>query len=235
MARIAHNGYVQYGCGLCAPAGWTNFDASPTLRLQSIPALGGLLTRGGPRFPRTVRYGDVVAGLPIDPGSCRAVYCSHVLEHLALEDCRRALRNTFAILAPGGTFRFVLPDMEQLVRAYVADDDPEACHRLLRDARLGAETRPRGLRAFLRQWLGHSQHLWMWDFASMRHELEQAGFDAVRRARFGDAADPRFAEVEERGRWDDCLGVECLRPGAGAPGTARAAASEPVSAAAVEG
>jgi hypothetical protein len=26
-------GYVQYGFGLCAPAGWLNFDASARLRL----------------------------------------------------------------------------------------------------------------------------------------------------------------------------------------------------------
>jgi hypothetical protein len=55
---IHHNGYVPYGCGLCAPDSWTNFDASPPLRIQSWPVIGWLLTRGGPGIPAGVRFGD---------------------------------------------------------------------------------------------------------------------------------------------------------------------------------
>ena len=32
--------YVQYGCGGCAPDGWQNFDASPYVKLRSVPLLG---------------------------------------------------------------------------------------------------------------------------------------------------------------------------------------------------
>src|SRR4051812_43659884 len=107
--------YVQYGCGLSAPESWRNFDASPTLRLQRLPVVGRRLHGGGlPLFPSNVEYGDIVRGLPVSPGSCRGVYCSHVLEHLALADFRTALRNTRAILRDGGIFRFVLPDLELL-------------------------------------------------------------------------------------------------------------------------
>ena len=61
--------FVQYGCGINAPDVWINFDASPTLRLQNIPLVGPLITRGRARFPASVRYGDVVRGLPITTGS----------------------------------------------------------------------------------------------------------------------------------------------------------------------
>ena len=56
--------YVQYGAGLCGPENWTNFDISPTLRLQRLPLIGGIFNRLGPKFPRTVRYGDIIRGLP---------------------------------------------------------------------------------------------------------------------------------------------------------------------------
>ena len=46
--------YVQYGCGFSAPAGWMNFDASPTLRFERSP-IGFLYTRNSERFPRNVR------------------------------------------------------------------------------------------------------------------------------------------------------------------------------------
>ena len=56
--------YVQYGCGLSCPAGWLNFDASPTLRLQRLPAIGRLFVNSV-RFPDRVHYGDIRKGLPI--------------------------------------------------------------------------------------------------------------------------------------------------------------------------
>ena len=77
---------------------------------------------------------------------------------------------------------------------------------------LGVPRRPRGPRDFARLWLGGSEHLWMWDYKAMRRELEKAGFAEIRRARFGDSPDPRFASVESPGRWQCALGIDCIRP-----------------------
>src|SRR5688500_9781215 len=118
--------YVQYGCGLCAPEGWLNFDASPTLRIQRVPGLGLIGRKFGPVFPPQVRYGAICRGLPVAEKSCDGVYCSHVLAHLSLEDCRAALKNTYRILRPGGTFRLVLPDLRVTVEEYLASDSAEA-------------------------------------------------------------------------------------------------------------
>ncbi len=78
-------------------------------------------------------------------------------------------------------------------------------------AALGREDQPRGVKAWLHATVGNSHHKWMWDYASLATALEQAGFSGIRRASFGDAADPRFADVEEEGRWEGCLGIECQR------------------------
>jgi len=80
------------------------------------------------------------------------------------------------------------------------------------DTMLGMPTRPRGLGGLLKTWLGASDHLWMWDYKSMRHELEVAGFTSIRRATLGDADDRTFDDVESADRWINCLGVECRRP-----------------------
>jgi Methyltransferase domain len=96
---------LHYGCGMSTGQSWYNCDGSPTLRLQRLPLLGWLFRQLiKPRFPSDVHYGDIVSGLPLSPGSCDAVFCCHVLEHLALEDFRRALRNTHAYLKLGGGF-----------------------------------------------------------------------------------------------------------------------------------
>jgi hypothetical protein len=204
--------YVQFGCGWCAPEGWLNFDASPTLRFERVPLVGRLYTRNASRFPKGVRYGDIVRGLPVPKESCKALYCSHVLEHLSLKDCRRALRNAHKILMPGGTFRLVLPDLEHAIRSYVSNDSPEASVEFMKETLLGLEERPRGPSALGALWLGNSKHLWMWDYKGIAQELSLAGFVDIRRAWFGDASDPKFALAEEAYRWENCLGVDCRKP-----------------------
>jgi SAM-dependent methyltransferase len=193
--------YAQYGCGLSTRIGWLNFDASPTLRIQRLP-LGRLIARH-PVFPADALYGDIVKGLPLKAASCVGIYCSHVLEHLALDDFHTAIANTRRYLKPGGIFRFVLPDLEHMARTYIDS------HAFMKAAHLGVEKRPRGLSGLLRTWLGNSHHLWMWDYASIAVPLERAGFRDIRRALIGDSADPRFNQIEELSRWENCLGVEC--------------------------
>jgi hypothetical protein len=76
---------------------------------------------------------------------------------------------------------------------------------------LGVKERNRNVTRFLRDWLGGSRHLWMWDYAGMENELRRAGYQSIRRATFGDSGDPVFALVEDLGRWTNALGVECRR------------------------
>jgi SAM-dependent methyltransferase len=209
---IAHNGYVQYGCGMSAPASWTNFDASPTPRLQRIPVVGWVVSKFRPTFPKGIHYGDIVKGLPIAEGSCDAIYCSHVLEHLALDDLRTALRHTFRYLKPGGVFRSVQPDLEFMARAYVSSTEERPAITFLQQTILGFPSRPRGLSGFIKENLGNSRHLWLWDERTLAAELRDVGFTEIRRAQYQDSPDPRFRDVEEITRWENCLGMECKRP-----------------------
>lgn len=203
--------YIQYGCGWTAPESWWNFDASPTLRFERLPIVGKLYTKNHARFPENAEYGDIVKGLPVQSESCAGVYCSHVLEHLSLEDFRKALKNTYRLLQKGGVFRLVLPDLEYSIKIYIDDPADDAAFTFMRETSLGQKRRSRGLKGFMSLLLGNSQHLWMWDYKSIASELRNVGFIEIRRAQFGDAADPLFGEVEEKGRWDNCLGVECIK------------------------
>lgn len=202
--------YVQYGAGASGPDGWLHFDCSPTLRVQRLPLVGpSIRACCRTKFDDAIRYGDIVRGLPVQDRSARAVYCSHVLEHLSLADLRRALRNTHRILMPGGTFRMVLPDLRHLASEYVRNDSSDAAIEFMRETRLGAEIRPRGLMGLLRSWLGNSEHLWLWDFQSLSRELVDAGFKNPRRVTFNDSADPKFHAAERADRWLNALGIEC--------------------------
>jgi hypothetical protein len=207
---MEQNLYVQYGCGFSPGEGWENFDSSPTLRIERIPVVGSALSArfsgNTNRFPVTVHYGNICRGLPIVDGTVRGCYASHVLEHLSLDELRRAVRNTFRMLAPSGVFRLIVPDLYERARRYVAEcelKNPDAAPTFLSSALLGQEQRPRTPLQYLRNIIGWSNHLWMWDEYSMSAELQRAGFVNIRRCEFGDSPDHMFVKVEDRGRFFD--------------------------------
>lgn len=207
--------YLQYGCGWDAPDGWLNFDSSPTLRVERLPIIGNALSTfikgNAERFPDNVRYGDIVSGLPIEDHSCQGIYCSHILEHLCLDDFRVALGVTNRLLKSCGTFRLVLPDLAFFIRQYQATRSPSAAPNFMRCSGLGEQHRQRGLMGLAKELLGNSRHRWMWDYPSIVEELISSGFTHIRPAIFGDSDDPKFREVERLDRWENSLGVECKR------------------------
>lgn len=205
--------YLQYGCGLSAPAGWDNYDASPTLRLQRIPLLGSFIRKV--IFPKNVKYGDIVRGLTsVEPGSCKGIYCSHVLEHLSLEDMRTALRNTYSLLMAGGLFRCVLPDLEHSINIYIEEKgsmNKEAAVNFMKNTMLGTTESPKTLKDKIINLFGNSHHLWMWDLNSLKAELLKAGFKNVRQCNYNDSSDARFKEVEDSSRFYGAIAFECIK------------------------
>jgi hypothetical protein len=150
--------------------------------------------------------------LPIEPNSCSGVYASHVLEHLSLEDFAIALENTIKILKPSGLFRIIVPDLEIAAKNYLSSESETASIDFLKSTILGVEGRPRGYQGLIRSFLANSNHLWMWDYKSLKYELQKVGFVQIRKANFNDSTDPVFADVEEEGRFIDAVAIECMKP-----------------------
>ncbi len=204
---------VQYGCGLSAPLDWVNFDSSPTLRLQRLPLLGRFIRKVD--FPSNILYGDIIKGLPgIEENSCDAIYCSHVLEHLSLNDFSIAVSNTCRMLKKGGYFRCVLPDLEFAIDNYISDRSsmPEkASFNFLQLTLLGQESRPHGLKERLIASAGNSKHLWMWDQYSLKKALLDSGFSEVRKCQFNDSVYKGFLSVEEKSRFWGAIAFEAIK------------------------
>jgi SAM-dependent methyltransferase len=201
---------VQYGCGLRAPDGWLNFDASPTLKFERFPILSRLYTKNRQRFPRNVIPGDILKGLPVPDGSCDRVYASHVLHHLSLADFHRAIDNTYRILRPGGTFLCVVPDLQVLAERYLADSKQgsgQAATRFMLETCLGREQRRRTLWAFLIEWLGASRPLWMWDCPSLAAALRAHRFQNIRPCYLDQLPDHRFQDVVDASRFAEAVAL----------------------------
>ncbi|HCT22179.1 MAG TPA: methyltransferase type 11 [Chitinophagaceae bacterium] len=207
---------VHYGCGVTAPDNWLNFDATPTLRIQKIPFIGKLLAQGlkNLTFPDNIAYGDIIKGLPVPDNSCKAVYCSHVLEHLSRNDCVTAIQNTYRLLQPGGIFRCVLPDLEKYVQTYLQHKqagNKSAADIFMETSCLGYYDRAKDFKSRLIQAYGNSSHLWMWDEVSLKEVLLKVGFSSIRRCEMGDSIDPVFNTIEDPTRFVDHLAFECIK------------------------
>lgn len=209
--------YVQYGCGpFSAPAGWKNYDPSPTLRIQRLPLIGRLLKRRmHVTFHDDVLIGDILKGMPgVNDNSCDGIYCSHVLEHLSYEDCILAVRNTYRLLKPDGVFRCIVPDLAQAARHYVANlsaNDREANKKFMEATMLGKHRRARGWKGMLQSAFGNSDHLFMWDEPSLTALLTQAGFRDIRPCTFNDSSDDMFRLVEEQERFVQAVALEARK------------------------
>jgi len=99
--------YLNLGCGARINGSWVNLDFNSA-------------------NPEVIKH-DLRAPLPFSDHSFRAVYHSHVLEHLKASEGEYLLRECVRILEPGGILRIAVPDLESIIRAYItALDDVRA-------------------------------------------------------------------------------------------------------------
>lgn len=98
-AKSASPQLVNLGCGTRYHRDWTNIDI--------VAAGPGVLAH------------DLRTGVPLPENSCDAVYHAHVLEHIPRTEAPGFIRECFRVLRPGGVFRVVVPDLEQICRLYL--------------------------------------------------------------------------------------------------------------------
>jgi SAM-dependent methyltransferase len=97
---------LNIGCGYNTLPGWLNVD----------------LTAG--RGPTV--YMDATRRFPLPDNTFAAVLCEHMIEHIPVEAGAALVREVFRVLAPGGWFRVVTPDLENLAGLCLASPSPEA-------------------------------------------------------------------------------------------------------------
>jgi predicted SAM-dependent methyltransferase len=180
---------LHIGCGEGHPEGWVNIDVHPA--------------------PFAM---NVLWGLPFATGSARFVFVSHLLEHLFYPaDVRPFLAEVRRVLAPQGVLRIVVPDIEQCVEAYMKNDSaffasrretwtwwPKSATHLedfLAYAGAGAEP------AYL-----FEAHKYGYDFDTLAHVLNEAGFAGVTRSTY-------MGSAHEVLRVDDASAVAKARYG----------------------
>lgn len=211
---------VHLGCGLITPAGWINVDASWNARLAKYPFVRKVLKAfhvlpGGKLdipWSANVLTHDVRRPLPFQDNSLSAIYASHLLEHLYLEEAKRLLRECFRVLLPGGFLRVVVPDLRAVVLEYVGEtpfaessgkmDGHSPADRMNRRLHLRDPEPPAGnlLYRIYQSVTDFHSHKWMYDAHSLKVYFEWGGFEEVREMQLHQSRIAGIEVVEEPSR-----------------------------------
>jgi predicted SAM-dependent methyltransferase len=140
----------------------------------------------------------------LQDSSVELIYNCHVLEHFKRREVARVLREWYRVLAPGGLLRISVPDFAALCEVYT------------RSRNLGLVIGP----IFGRQDYLYNIHYNMFDFETLKSQLEQAGFSEVRRydwrqtehANVDDFSQAYIPHMDKERGVLISLNVECLRP-----------------------
>jgi len=219
---------LNLGAGGQSDPGWIAYDRSRGPLIARSPALNRLAAMTARRagssaaawaWPRDTRVHDVTQGIPHATGSVDAIYSSHMLEHLTREQARLVVRECHRVLKAGGSLRLVVPDLEVLVHAYLADDrtilpadEPTAADAFveglgLREVSSGSPF-IRVVQRVLRSDVGG--HRWMYDGTSLAHLVREAGFVDVARVEFAQGRDAAAAALDHRSPFH--VHLEAFRP-----------------------
>ena len=177
---------LNLGCGLNAPSGWINIDASFTASLSRWRGLyNGVckIARVKPvAWPKNIRVLDVKKGLPFSDGTVNTIFSSHMLEHMGFADASFVVKECYRCLCTGGVIRIIVPDLYQIARKYLdlvtADPKEEHSKKFLQDLNMQEGTH-RGIWKLFGKIFGHSRHSYMYDQWSLRDLLEKYGFSQI--------------------------------------------------------
>lgn len=166
--------------------GWINIDVQhyPGVAVMKLPA-------GLKRFP---------------DNSASFVYCSHMIEHIEYpEQVAQFAMEIRRILKPKGALRFVVPGIERIIRAYVADDreffkEQERLHPP------SCTTKMEHLMYALQQ---GGEHKYGYDFETAQKFLQKSGFTRIVNSSYNASEFPEL-RVDYRGK-DLSLFVDAVK------------------------
>lgn len=149
---------------------------------------------------------NVVNGLPFEDSSVQCIFSSHFIEHLTFEEAINFLKECHRVLRPGGILRIVCPDImiwinkiykgtdTNFFKTYKDSLDVPYWENYIYPIKDKIKTNTQVLNSMIYNW----GHKWMWDFQSLKTELESIGFDSIQQMEHLKTNYHKIEELETR-------------------------------------
>ena len=212
---------INIGCGMSPTNNWVNYDNSFSLKLAKYPffisnilSCLGLVDKGQFEYIKfalksNIKYANATVKIPIDNCSVDVLYSSHMLEHLDRFEADKFLKEAFRVLAPGGTIRLAVPDLEKKIKLY---NDNQDANEFVESLHMSI-SKPRRLSERIKILLvGLRHHNWMYDKYSLCKLLKNHGFSDPVALVAGETRIIDLGELDLREREDESLYVEAIKP-----------------------
>ena len=202
--QIAKSGVARLhvGCGNVLLKGWLN------ILYEKRQEYGKIHPNDGAPW---LNY-NLLKPWPIENNSIDFIAGSHFIEHLDLNDGMQFLKEAFRVLRPGGVIRLSCPDLEIYANHYVKKDKAFFGHKLIREWCTFKKAVTPGEIFIAKAYDSGGSHKWFYDFDSLKHILESAGFAVVKKCGRLEGAVPGLDAIEPPGRELETLYVEARKP-----------------------
>ena len=181
-----------------------NYLGSHRLRKLQIGSGSNLLpgwlnTTLYPFAPGSV-FMDACQPFPIAENCWDYIFSEHVIEHLEFEEATLMLRESHRILRVGGRIRIATPDLAQIIALYT---QPTARAQQDYIRWIMDSFRPQVRENYPAHVINQSFHGWrhkfIYDEATLRQALQEAGFSTIERVEPGQSADEHLRGIEQHG------------------------------------
>jgi predicted SAM-dependent methyltransferase len=195
MGNVSVPVKVHLGCGSFTPPGWINIDGSWNAWISKYPNIKKILKKirlipsqiTEANYDKDILVHDLRNPLPFQDNSVKAIYASHLLEHLYLMEAKSLLRECHRVLMKDGIIRMVVPDLKSVAEKYLSNEvqstsEPKA-DIFNKNLFLRAEAPPAGNIVYKLYTILKDFHLhkWMYDEDSLVYHLKEAGFLHVKK------------------------------------------------------
>ncbi len=123
--------------------------------------------------------------LPFSDNRFNGVFTEHCFEHISFEHFKRAMKEIYRVLKPGGTLRLIMPDGELYLDIYSKRKNGENLKMPYEEGCISPMHRINGI------FRDHG-HKFIYDYATVKLVLEDSGFIQIKKEQFNQGIDKQL-------------------------------------------